>query len=518
MTKFTKHKTRGTYQKPPQVAPLKILSMLLFFAFISFTTHAQTKIFADTVVTTVHQATINGKTIKYKVHKGMQPVWNSDGKIIATVGYTYYERLGFKDKSNRPLTFSFNGGPGSASLWMELGYTGPMRVKVDNEGHPVQPYGVEENPYSVLDATDLVYVDPVNTGYSRILDKKADRSEFFGVNSDIAYLSKWIQTFISRHNRWLSPKFLIGESYGTVRVSGLAGALQSASSGVFLNGVILLSPTELGIDRSGTGSALWVPYYAATAWYYKKLPADLEQKDLTEILPEIEDFTINELIPALSKGGSLSATKKEEILTKLERYTSIKKEVWANNNLDVSPSLFWKDLLRDEGYTVGRLDSRYLGVDAKLAGTRPDYNPEIPAWAHSFAPAANHYYRDDLNFKTDVPYWILSGHVHPWKRTRNRTGAQLRRAMEENPSLHLLIQSGYYDGSVCNYFNAKYTMWQLATSKKLADRMTWKGYKSGHMIYMDKQALIKGNQDIRNFIKNAIPKEGEASKYPLPHK
>ncbi len=491
---------------------------LFFFLVFPFSLSAQTKIFVDTVVTTKQQAQINGKTIHYLVHKGMQPVWNKDGKIVATVGYTYYERTGIKDKSQRPISISFNGGPGSASLWMELGYTGPKRVKVDTEGHATQPYGLEDNPYSILDATDLVYVDPVNTGYSRIVDPDAKKDMFFGVYADIHYLARWIQTFITRHDRWLSPKFLIGESYGTTRVSGLAKALQSAGIGMFLNGVVLLSPTELGVDREGALSdALSIPYYAATAWYYKQLPADLQNRELEDILPEIEDFTINKLVPALAKGSSISSTERQEILTQLERYTSIDQSVWSKNNLEVSPRLFWKELLRKEGFTIGRLDSRYLGIDERLAGTSPDYNPEIPAWARSFAPAANAYYSQELNFKTDVPYWLLSRYVHPWERSRNHTGADLRLAMEENPGLHLLVQSGYYDGSICNYFNTKYTLWQLMTSESLNNRTTWKGYKSGHMIYMEADALKKGNADIRAFIKQSIPQPGEGLHYQLPH-
>lgn len=488
----------------------------VLFALFGLNANAQKKIFKDTVVTTSHKASINGQNFTYLVHKGMQPVWNKKGKIVATVGYTYYERADKKDKSSRPVSFSFNGGPGSASLWMELGYTGPMRVKLDDEGHGVQPFGVEKNPHSILDATDLVYVDPVNTGYSRILDEEAKKSDFFGVNADIDYLAKWIQTFITRNDRWLSPKFLIGESYGTTRVSGLAKALQSPSIGLFFNGVILVAPTELGIKRDGPLShALNIPYYAATAWYYKKLPSDLQNQKLTEILPQIEDFTMNELLPAMTKGSSISENEKKQIKQKLERYTSISQEIWEQNNLKLSRGSFWKELLRDQGYTIGRLDSRYLGIDEKNYGSYPDYNAEIPAWARAFAPAANAYMNNDLNFKTDVPYLVLSGKVHPWDRKKNRSGKQLRKAMEENPSLHVLVQAGYYDGSICHYFNSKYTMWQLGSSKNLQDRMTWKGYECGHMIYMDKQEMIDANNDIRAFIKNSIPAEDESSHYSL---
>jgi carboxypeptidase C (cathepsin A) len=493
---------------------MKIIKLLILSASCCFQAMGQKNIPADTAVTTRHDATINGQHFNYLVHKGMQPVWNKEGKIIATLSYTYYEREGIRDKSTRPLTVSFNGGPGSASLWMELGYTGPIRANLDDRGHAVQPYGITQNPYSILDATDIVYVDPVNTGYSRILDTTVNPAVFFGVNEDVAYLTEWITTFVSRNDRWLSPKFLIGESYGTTRVSGLAASLQQASVGMYLNGIILVSPTELGIEREGAlQQALSIPYYTATAWYFKRLPPGLQEKDLDAILPEVERFTLDELLPAIARGSSVDAEEKKEIEKKLARYTSLNEQVWAENNLKVSTSLFWKSLLRDKGYTIGRLDSRYLGIDERGGGDRPDYNAEIPAWLRSFAPAANSYIRNELNFKTDVPYLVLSNKVFPWNFKDNHTGDALRTAMSINPAMHLLVQSGYYDGSVCNYFNAKYSLWQLTPSPNLKDRVVWEGYRCGHMIYMNKTDMIQGNEDIRAFIKAAIPEKGVSSDY-----
>ena len=216
---------------------------------------------SDTTVVTTHKIMIKGDRIEYKVTTGTQPVWNEDGNPIAYVHYTYYERSDIKDRASRPIMVSFNGGPGSGSVWMHLAYTGPKILKVDDEGFPVQPYGVKDNPYSILDVADIVYVNPVNTGYSRIVDKETKKEVFFGVNADIKYLSEWINTFIQRINRWESPKYLIGESYGTTRVSGLSLALQSRQW-MYLNGVILVSPTELGVDRglllfAGTDSRIW---------------------------------------------------------------------------------------------------------------------------------------------------------------------------------------------------------------------------------------------------------------------
>ena len=262
------------------------------------------------------EVTVKGQKVPYKVVTGTMPVWDEDGKAIAGLFYVYYERTDITNKDERPLIISFNGGPGTASVWMHLGYTSPRKLKIDDEGYPIQPYGFEENPNSVIDAADIVYIDPVNTGFSRILDKSVPTSKFFGVNADVKYLADWINTFVGRHKRWASPKFLIGESYGTTRVSGLSLELQNRHW-MYLNGVILVSPTDLGIKRDGPASAaLRVPYMAATAWYHKKLAADLQSKDLTAYLPEVETFTVNELMPAIAQGGALNADKKKEVIKK----------------------------------------------------------------------------------------------------------------------------------------------------------------------------------------------------------
>jgi carboxypeptidase C (cathepsin A) len=465
----------------------------------------------DASITTDHDVTIKGQRIPYKAIAGTMPVWDEDGKVIAGLFYTYYERSDVKDRAARPLVISFNGGPGSASVWMHIAYTGPRLLNIDDEGYPVQPYGIKENPHSILDVADIVYVDPVNTGYSRMMNKEVPRTKFFGVNADIKYLAEWIGTFVTRTNRWASPKYLIGESYGTTRVSGLALELQNAQW-MYLNGVILVSPTELGIERGGpVDAALRLPYFAATAWYHKALSTDLQGKDLTAMLPEVENFTINELIPAISKGSSLSDEQKKVVVAKMARYSGLSEKVILQNNLDVSTNFFWKELLRDKGVTVGRLDSRYLGMDKADAGDGPDFNAELTSWLHSFTPSINLYLRNELNYKTDFKYNVF-GPVHPWDRTGDRTGENLRQAMAQNPYLHVMVQSGYYDGA-CDYFNAKYSLWQMDPGGKLKGRLSWQGYRSGHMMYLRKEDLSVSNEHIRAFIKASIPKAGEPAKY-----
>jgi carboxypeptidase C (cathepsin A) len=465
----------------------------------------------DHSITADHEVTIKGVRVPYKTTTGMMPVWDMEGKTQAGVFFTYYERSDVKDRASRPLLISFNGGPGTASLWMELGYTGPRILNIDDEGYPVQPYGLRDNPYSLLDVADIVYVDPVNTGFSRALSKDVPTSRFFGVNADIKYLAEWINTFVSRMNRWASPKYLIGESYGTGRVSGLALELQNAHW-MFFNGVILVSPTTLGIERDGPlAAALRIPYFAATAWYHKALSTDLQQKDLTAMLPEVEKFTVDELIPAITKGGFLDDAKRKEIAARVSKYIGIPEKVVLQNNLDIAPSLFWKELLRDKGFTVGRLDSRYKGIDRRDGGEQPDFNAELISWEHSFTPAINMYLREELKYKTDLKYYVF-GPVNPWDRTGDKTGENLRQAMAENPYLHVLIQSGYYDGA-CDYFNAKYSMWQMDPSGKLKDRLNWEGYRSGHMMYLRRPDLESSNESLRNFIKKTTPKPGQPAKY-----
>lgn len=492
---------------------MKKLNLFLLLTFLSLAVFAQSNMLpADTMMTTMHEVTIKGKKVPYKAICGTQPVWNEAGKVTASLFYTYYERTDVKDRDSRPLVISFNGGPGSASVWMHLAYTGPKILNIDDEGYPVQPYGVRDNPYSILDEADIVFVNPVNTGYSRILDPEADKKDFFGVQADIAYLAEWINTFVTRKNRWASPKYLIGESYGTTRVSGLALRLQEATW-MYFNGVILVSPTGLGIERDGpVGAANRLPYFAAAAWYQKALASDLQAKDLeADLLPEVEAFTIDELLPAMAKGGFLDDATKQAMAKKMAYYSGLSEKTIMDHNLDVDYSFFWKDLLRDKGYTIGRLDSRYLGIDRMKGGDRPDYNSELTSWLHSFTPAINYYFKNVLGYHTDVKYNMF-GSVSPWDRSGDNTGENLRKAMAQNPYLNVMIQSGYYDGAT-TYFNAKYTMWQMDPSGLLKDRLRFEGYRSGHMMYLRREDLQKANEHIRDFIKKSTPAKGVPAKY-----
>lgn len=468
----------------------------------------------DTIITTQHSVTINGNPINYTAKTGTQPVWDEMGKPVASLHYTYYSRNNVKNRAARPLLISFNGGPGSGSVWMHLAYTGPRVLKIDDEGYPIQPYGIKENPFSVLDVTDIVYVNPVNTGYSRTIPetgKEVDREKFFGINADIKYLAEWLNTFVTRNNRWSSPKYIIGESYGGTRVMGLSLALQN-QQWMYLNGVIMVSPADYKVYRTGgpVDNALSLPYFTAAAWHHKQLPPELQQKDLLDILPESEAYTLNKLIPALAKGWNLTDTEKNDIAEKIAYYSGLSPKEILDQNLVVPASYFWKNLLKDTGNTIGRLDSRYLGIDKQIAGMSPDYNAELTSWLHSFTPAINYYLQEELNFKTDIKY-NLFGPVRPWNNENDNTRDNLRQAMAQNPYLNVLIQSGYYDGAT-TYFNAKYTMWQIDPSGQMKDRFNFKGYRSGHMMYLRKEDLKNANDDIRDFIKKTLP-NGKSAKY-----
>lgn len=492
----------------------KIYFLILIISIMSVQAQ-DSRIPLDTTIVTTNEVSVNGQKITYKATTGMQPVWDDHGEVIASLYFTYYQRTNVKNREKRPIIMSFNGGPGSASVWMHIAYTGPKVLNIDEEGYPIQPYGVKDNPNSIIDVADIVYINPVNTGYSRPVVKegeKLDKSLFFGINADVKYLASWLNTFISRNNRWQSPKYIIGESYGGTRVMGLAAELQN-SQWMYLNGVIMVSPADYKVLRtdSALSSSLNLPYFTAAAWFHKMLPAELQNKDLLDVLPLSEEYAINKLIPAIAKGGFISDEERDKIAEKMSFYSGIRKKVILQHNLDLPKDYFWKELLRDKnGYTVGRLDSRYKGLDKRIAGENPDYNSEITSWLHSFTPAINYYIREHLNFRTDVTYNVF-GPIRPWDNRNDNVREGLRQAMAQNPYLKVLIQSGYYDGAT-TYFNAKYTMWQTDPSGRMKDRFYFKGYRSGHMMYLRNEDLKKSNDDLREFIENSLT-NGRSAKY-----
>ncbi len=453
-------------------------------------------------VETHHQANIGGNLVPYSAIAGTLPVLDVDGKPVASLFYVYYRRTDVDRNGTRPLTFSFNGGPGSSSVWMHVGYTSPRRLRLDPEGFPVQPYGLVDNPHSILDVTDIVYIDPVNTGFSRA-HAGVDASQFFGVNQDIKYLAAWIERFVTHYERWGSPKILKGESYGTTRVAGLSRQLQAAHR-IFVDGVILVSPTSMGLQRRGSvQAALLLPHYAATAWYHRRLAPELQERDLDEWLPGVETFAIETYLPALVRGSSLPDDQRQWIANQVAAYAGVSPTFVLNNNLEIPIERWRKELLREQRLTVGRLDARYLGVDRDAGGLQYDYDPAMSAWNQAFTPAINLYLRDELKYQPDLSYNIF-GSVSPWDREGDTTAEDLRRSMAENPWLKVMFQTGYFDGGT-DYYSAKHTMWNMDPSGQLRDRFRFHTYRSGHMMYLRDEDLPTSNQHVRDFILWSVP-------------
>jgi len=453
---------------------------------------------------TKHSVKIGGQVINYSVTTGTLPIRDNKNEQDAFIFYIAYSKEGVSDKTQRPLTFSFNGGPGSSSVWMHMAFLGPRKVRYDDEGFMLQPpYEVVDNEYSILDETDLVFIDPVATGFSRMLPGKAPH-KYHGVMEDIQSVAEFIRLYVSRNARWGSPKFVIGESYGTTRASGLTGYFLSAHR-MYINGTILVSMTGLGVDRGTDHDHMVIlPHYTATAWYHKALASDMQAKPLRELLDEAEAFATGEYALALSKGGWLSESEREAVAAKMAKFTGLSVEYVKNSNLRVERQRFRKELLRSRGVTVGRLDSRYIGTDRDSAGENIEFDPAMANWNGPFTGAVNRYFKEELKIQTDMTYNIF-GNVRPWKGRREvNVGEMLRRALHENPFLKVFILEGYYDGA-CDYFGAQYTMSHLDLTGRLQDRISFGFYESGHMMYIHLPSLQKSKQDLTDFIRSACP-------------
>lgn len=483
----------------------KIFYMLPVVILLLYFQASAQDIAPETSSVTKHSIAIGGKTISYTATAGTILIRDEKEKPQAHVFYIAYTMDGVTDQTRRPILFSFNGGPGSSSVWMHMGFLGPRRVLYDDEGFGLQPpYALEDNPYSILDQADLVFIDPVATGYSRMVPGE-DEHKFHGVNEDIQSVAEFIRLYVTRQQRWGSPKFIIGESYGTTRAAGLTGYLQDQHR-MYINGTILVSTMTLGV-KSGDDLeyALILPHYTATAWYHKQLPADLQSKPLREILDEVEEYALNDYARALLQGNNLNDGEKNAVAETLARYTGLSIEYVKQSNLRVTRTRFRKELLRHDDMTVGRLDSRYKGRDKDSAGEVYEFDPAMAAWNGPFTGAVNRYFREELKYETDLSYNIF-GDVHPWKgMSEANVGEALRRAMTQNPFLKVLVLEGYYDGA-CDYFNAEYTFSHLDLRGDWTDRLRFDYYECGHMMYLRKADLAKAKKDLETFILSAVPR------------
>ena len=457
-------------------------------------------------VFTTNTVSIAGEPVKYVAETGMLPILKPDGTTSASVFYIAYTRLDQTDLAARPVAFAFNGGPGSSSVWLHLGALGPRRVKMNPDGTlPPPPFSLVDNDYSILGASDLVFIDPVATGFSRAgKDEKAE--QFFGVKGDLDSVGEFIRLWTTRHNRWLSPKFLCGESYGTFRAAGLAGYL-SSRDGLYLNGLIFVSGLlDWATINNQSGNdvpyPLILPAYTAAAHFHKKLPPDL-QSDLTKALAESRDFAKGEYASALQKGDSLSAGEHKKVAVELVRLTGLKQQIIEDNNLRIDEGVFRKQLLRDEGFILGAYDSRIKGRDADPASPYPDFDPSDAAVVGPFSAAMNSYVRHELKFVNDLPYELI-GKVQPWKYDAQDsypgTGDKLASAMNQNPYMKVLVLGGRCD-LVCPIDTAHYSIDHMALDANYRTNVTYAEFDAGHMMYINLPDLQKMQTVILNFLK-----------------
>ena len=457
-------------------------------------------------VFTTNTVTIAGERVKYVAETGMLPILKPDGTTSASVFYIAYTRLDKTNLATRPVTFSFNGGPGSSSVWLHLGALGPRRVKMNPDGTlPPPPFGLVDNDYSILGASDLVFIDPVATGFSRAAkDEKAE--QFFGVKGDLDSVGEFIRLWTTRHDRWLSPKYLCGESYGTFRAAGLADHL-SGHDGMYLNGLILVSglldwATINNQPGNDVPYPLILPAYTAAAHFHKKLPADL-QNDLAKALAESRAFAKGEYVSALAKGDSLSPDEHKKVVAELVRLTGLKPQVIEDNNLRVDEGVFRKQLLHDEGFILGAYDSRIKGRDADPASPYPDFDPSDAAVAGPFSAAMNSYVRDELKFEDDLPYETI-GEVQPWKYDAHNSypssGDKLASAMNQNPYMKVLVLGGRAD-LVCPIDTAHYSLDHIAVDAAYRTNITYAQFDAGHMMYINLPDLKKMQPVLVSFLK-----------------
>lgn len=462
-------------------------------------------------VETQHSIKAGKTTLKYTATAGMMPLKNAEsGDTEANIFFMAYTLDGQKDSASRPLTFVFNGGPGSASVWLHLGAVGPKRVKMHDSGWmPKPPFTLVPNDYTWLDQSDLVFIDPVGTGYSRPV-KAEDGKKYWSVEGDVKSVGEFIRLYLTRYKRWTSPLFLAGESYGTTRASALSDHL--FDMGIALNGVVLISTvmnfqTIRFVDGNDLPYALYIPTYAATAWYHQKLPKDLQAKPLKELMAEVEAWAEGDYTLALGKGDQLTDRERASVINKLSRYTGLDKKFIEHSNLRIHIQRFCKELLRDQSRTVGRLDSRFKGRDALTVTEFPDFDPSMMDIMPPYTSTFNQYIRDELGYETDVNYEILSYKVNgDWEWPRMgypNTAIALRSAMAKNPFMHVFVAQGYYDLAT-PHLGAYYTVNHADIDAEVRGNIHTAEYEAGHMFYLDVPSLSKFKNDITAFIKTAV--------------
>ena len=463
-------------------------------------------------VVSKHSIRVGSRQLNYTTTTGFMPIKNAvSGETEARIFYMAYTLD--NPPANRPLMFSFNGGPGSASVWLHLGALGPRRIRMLDDGMmPPPPYQMEDNEQTWLTETDLVFIDPVGTGYSRATRPEL-ASKFFGVNGDIESVGEMIRMYLGRNERWMSPLFLVGESYCTTRASGLSNWL--FDHGIALNGIALVSTvmnfqTIRFADNNDLPLVLILPSYTTTAWYHKKLPPSMQSKSVSQVAEESRQFAANEYLPAMLKVDSLSIADRNSLADKFSSLTGLSKDFIERNNFRIELGEFNKELLRSERRTTGRLDSRFKGIDRDAAGDGPDTDPSMNAIRPPYTSAFNSYVRGELGFKSDVEYYILGGGITaPWNyNVTNQyadTSIPLKDAMAKNPYMKIFVAQGYYDMAT-PFYAAEYTFSAMNLDPSLRKNINFEYYEAGHMMYIDVRELRKLHSDAAAFINKAVRK------------
>lgn len=461
-------------------------------------------------IVTEHQITVDGKPLKYTATCGMLPILAATGEAEAGMFFVYYRRAGEGDPAKRPLMVSFNGGPGSSSVWLHLGALGPKRAPMNPDGTlPPPPYQLVDNPDTWLRDCDLVFIDPVGTGYSR--PAKTDGGEkFWGLKGDLESVGEFIRLFLTRFERWASPLYMVGESYGTTRASGLAGML--IEKGIAFKGILLVSSilnfqTARFLKGNDLPYVLFLPTYCATAWYHGQLPKDLQSQPLSEVLRRVERFALGDYHAALAQGDRLSAKERARVANQLARFTGLSRSYVDQADLRIHIQRFCKELLRTERRTVGRLDSRFKGIDLHTVAETPEHDPSMTAIRPPYTAMLNDYLRRSLQYKNDAPYHILGGEKKLWETWDwgnagdglPDTSEALRAALSKNPHMKIFVASGYYDLAT-PYFATQFTIAHLGLDPTLTENITTHYYEAGHMMYIEEGSLAKLRRDVSEFL------------------